>query len=166
MASAIDLTSLSGCRDIVLDNDEVGLRVLLGGIDGRMVNTWALEPNASRQLAYKRFCQLTADHAIEAVWERPDSLDLFDRLDLRSIDPSHEKFESILSSLHLRVLGEEMSSEEFELHKHMFSQIAESHSAKQAWKSMLSVLLRIQKPGVPIVFLETIIKGAFGALEP
>ena len=56
----------------MLDNDEVGLRVLLGGIDGRMVNTWALEPNASRQLAYKRFCQLTADHVTEAVWERPD----------------------------------------------------------------------------------------------
>ena len=75
MASAIvDLTGFVWMQgDIpMLDNDEVGLRVLLGGIDGRMVNTWALEPNASRQLAYKRFCQLTADHAIEAVWERPE----------------------------------------------------------------------------------------------
>lgn len=145
VASAIvALTGFVWTEDDIpmLDNDEIGLRILMGGIDGRMVNTWAAEPNSSRQLAYKRFCQLAANQAIDQLWERPDALDLLDEQDITTLNASSATFESILSSLYLRIMGENISAAQLELNKQLFTQISQSHGEKQAWKSMLSVLLR------------------------
>lgn len=145
IASAIaDLTGFVWIQDDIpmLDNDEIGLRVLLGGIDGRMVNTWALEPNSSRQLAYKRLSQLAADHAVETVWENPDALELFNQQNLQDLAPTDPEFEEILQHLHLRIFGESMSAEQLDSNIEMFYQIAGAADSKQAWKSMLSVLLR------------------------
>ena len=145
MASAItDLTTFEWIENEIpmLDNDELGLRILLGGIDGRMVNTWAVEPSSSRQLAYKRFSQLAADQAVELVWERPDALDIFDQQDITAIDASSSQFETIVHSLSIRILAEEPTPEQLELYKQIFTQIAQAYDEKQAWKSLLSIIFR------------------------
>ena len=51
----------------LLDNDEWGYRMLLGGIGGRSTTQW-LSPSATRQLTLKRLSQLAAEHVVsEAV---------------------------------------------------------------------------------------------------
>ena len=55
----------------MLDNDEYGYRVLLGGIDGRSVNQWQQAPSLTRQLTLKRLAQLSADHAVSIAIAEP-----------------------------------------------------------------------------------------------
>ena len=145
IASAVkELTGFVWKQDgtLLLDNDEEGFRTLLGGIDGLMVNSWASEPSSSRQLTMKRFAQLAADYGVETAWETPSALELFDQQNLLDVDSSSPEFQEILEHLSLRISGEEINSEQISLHREMFSFIESSNGRKQAWKSLLSVLLR------------------------
>ena len=90
----------------------------------------------------KRFAQLAADYGVETVWETPSALELFDQRNLLDIDSTSPEFQEILEHLSLRISGEEINSEQISLHREMFSFIESSNGRKQAWKSLLSVLLR------------------------
>ena len=126
----------------LLDNDEFGFRVLMGGIDGRMVNKWASEPSSSRQLTMKRFFQMASESAIQQLWNHPHSLDIFNSANIGQITSTSPDFEQVLQLLQLRLVGTELTSEQLVIYKGMFAEIEQAYGRKQAWISILSISLR------------------------
>lgn len=126
----------------VFSNDEVGFRLLFGGIDGRMTNKKATDPSPSRQLSVKRYIQLASADVVERVWNDSSASELFLGKAISDIHSDHEDFATIVGAIHLRVTGLEISAEQLQLQKDMFGNIERSFGRKQAWTTMTSVMLR------------------------
>jgi hypothetical protein len=124
----------------LLENDNIGFRVLAGGIDGRTVTKWQKNPSASRQLTLKRFTQLAAENMVNQSWEQ--SNELVGDHQLANIDNENPIFEEILTDLHRQIYAETPSEERIQIDKEMWFSIAEQSSPKQAWISLISVLFR------------------------
>ena len=112
---------------LLLENDIIGFRKMLGGADGLEITTPARQTSISRQLTLKRLTQKAASHWV-SLQESNGSLPT-------SFDEAYE-------NLFLRIYGTTASEERQELDRQMFYQIQEEHSTSQAWASLLSVWLR------------------------
>lgn len=113
---------------LLLENDIIGYRKMLGGADGLEITTPARQPSISRQLTLKRLTQKAAMYwatTQESNGTLPSSLE-----------------EEFYQTLFMRIYGHPASEERKEIDLSMFSQIQEEHSNTQAWASLLSVWLR------------------------
>jgi hypothetical protein len=126
----------------LLDNDEYGYRVLLGGIDGRSVNQWQQAPSLTRQLTLKRLSQLSAEHAVATAIATPNALDLFLQQDPTSITVESDAFADVIRSWHWRLMGNDLADEELGLYRAHFATIETEFGIEQAWTTALSVTLR------------------------
>lgn len=125
----------------LLDNDEWGYRMLLGGIDGRSTTQWLEAPSATRQLTLKRLSQLASEHVVSEAIEM-NGHELFLNLNPASIGAGEEAFETIVSSWRLRLMGEAPTQTEMEILQSRFMQAENAFGRETAWISMLSVFLR------------------------
>lgn len=126
----------------MLDNDEYGYRVLLGGIDGRSVNQWQQAPSLTRQLTLKRLAQLSADYAVSTAVADSNALDIFLQKDPTSITVQSEDFAEIIRSWHWRLMGRDITEEELALYRSNFSTVEAQYGIEQGWVTALSVALR------------------------
>ena len=110
---------------LLLENDIVGYRKMLGGADGNEITHPATTPSISRQLTLKRFAQAAAQH-----WAEQNTL------------PERFTDDDLYQELFLRLYGHPPSEERMEIDQEMWTQIAQQSSPKQAWISLLSVWLR------------------------
>ena len=113
---------------LLLENDIIGYRKMLGGADGNEITAPARHPSISRQITLKRLSQESSMFWATQQEEQnalPYTLD-----------------GDFYSHLFLRVYGHFPSDERRSLDEDMFLQIQEAHSNRQAWASLLSVWLR------------------------
>ena len=113
---------------LLLENDIIGYRKMLGGADGLEITTPARQPSISRQLTLKRLTQKAAMYwatTQESNGTLPSSLE-----------------DEFYQTLFMRIYGHPASEERKEIDLSMFAQIQEEHSNTQAWGSLLSVWLR------------------------
>lgn len=127
----------------MLQNDTIGYRILLGGIDGVNVKAPARNPSLTQQLTLKRLSQAAADHLIDNDWDASmEQKRLFKDYDLQSITADSPEFEELLRYLHLHLYSKEATADRLVIDKQNWSTIAQSSTNKQAWKSLLSVMIR------------------------
>ncbi len=124
----------------LLDNDEWGYRMLLGGIDGRSTTQWLEAPSATRQLTLKRFAQLAAEYAVSQATTEPS--DLFNQLDPLDIAAVDIEFQDVVEQWYLRLMGREPTDAEMIILREGFQFVERDHGREQAWSSALSILLR------------------------
>lgn len=125
----------------LLDNDEWGYRMLLGGIDGRSTTQWLEAPSATRQLTLKRLSQLAAEHVVNAAIENGGH-ELFLNANPTEISTTDQLFLEIVSSWQVRLMGTEPSQVELDSLTVNFEQAEALFGRQAAWTSMLSVYLR------------------------
>ena len=125
----------------LLDNDEWGYRMFLGGIDGRSTTQWLEAPSATRQLTLKRLSQLAAEHVVTVAID-DDGHELFLNANPMDVSTTDVLFGEILAKLHLRLMGEELTSEELETLIANFEQAETLFGRQTAWTSMISIYLR------------------------
>ena len=126
----------------LLDNDEYGYRILLGGIDGRSVNRWQQAPSLTRQLTLKRLSQMSAEHAVSIAWIDPYALDVFNQQDISNLSSESANFDEIVAMWYLRLLGVEITESELNIYRQRFAEVEEDSGREQAWTMALSVTLR------------------------
>ncbi len=126
----------------LLDNDEWGYRMLLGGIDGRSTTQWLEAPSATRQLTLKRFAQLAAEHAVSQAMIESESSEVFNQLDPLSVSVDDAAFQDIVGQWYQRLMGREPTEEELSILQEGFESVERDHGLEQAWSSLLSILLR------------------------
>lgn len=124
----------------LLDNDEWGYRMLLGGIDGRSTTQWLEAPSATRQLTLKRLAQLASEYAVqEAIEGRGD---LFESLNPLEVSAEDDAFAELVSHWNLRLLGRDVLSNELSAIQSNFASVEETSNRETAWKILLSIYLR------------------------
>ena len=156
VASAIhDLTGFVWEIDSIdmLEDDTEGFRTLLGGIDGITVTRILRSPNLSRQLALKRLTQAAAGWVVTEDWTRPiedrillkpsalasHSTTHWDNLDdLNPIEDPQDWLEPFV----LRLYGASLSQEQLDIYTQIWDQTSEDYGPQQAWKTLISVMLR------------------------
>ena len=131
LASSIEeLTGFVWKKDdvLLLENDIIGYRKMLGGADGLEITSPARQTSISRQLTLKRLTQKAAMY-----WATEQEIN-------GSLPTSLE--DDLYQDLFIRIYGKPVSKDRKELDQSMFTQIQEEYSNTQAWASLLSVWLR------------------------
>jgi len=124
-----------------LSNDEVGFRILLGGVDG--TNTYAPQPDPGLTWAYatKRLAQAAADFAVQRELVLGG-----DRRLLTGVTAEHQPgdaaFDEELARLHWRLLGERADATWLDEVTTLWEQVAAEEGAVAAWTTVVTVLLR------------------------
>ena len=125
----------------LLDNDEWGYRMLLGGIDGRSTTQWLEAPSATRQLTLKRLSQLASEYVVSTAIE-VDGHDLFLGSNPLDVSADEQQFIDIVTSWRLRLMGEAPDQSEIEVLQDRFQEAEVAFGRETAWTSMLSIFLR------------------------
>lgn len=127
----------------VFENDTEGYRILAGGVDGIQSTKSARLPSISRQLSIKRFAQFASSFAIERemAMESTERI-LFPGVDFLTLSPDDVEFSAILSRLYRLFHARAPSEARIALDKEMWLQVLSQSDAKQAWASLISVLIR------------------------
>ena len=112
----------------LLENDIVGYRKMLGGVDGMDITAQAQSPSVSRQLTLKRLAQGAA-----AYWVENDNFP-------QSVEDP--QWEEQYEHLHLRLYAQSPSAQRRSLDLEYWSDIEENAGAQQAWVSLISVMIR------------------------
>lgn len=145
LASAIeDLTGFTWTVEgwDQLDNDELGYRVLLGGVDGVTVTSPLRDPSLSRVLALRRVAQgagaavAAADLAPEATARR-----LLTEV-TRDSRPGDAAFTAQLDALSWRLYAVPIDAERQAELETLWSAVLAESTPEQAWASTLSVMIR------------------------
>ena len=125
----------------LLDNDEWGYRMLLGGIDGRSTTRWLGAPSATRQLTLKRLAQSAAEFAVqESIYQSGGML--FDGQNPTFISSQDSEFRIILEQWYWRLMGRSIEEDEFTVLQNGFAEVEQNFGRTEAWQTMLSITLR------------------------
>ena len=122
-----------------LDNDVIGYRNLLGGVDGSVVTRASNRPSLSRQLVIKRLSQAAAAQAVESAWAEPSGLF---PLALSGLAPGDAGFGETARLLHRRLHARNPSEEQLAEDEELWLAVEAQSDARQAWASLLSVMVR------------------------
>ena len=138
----------------MLEDDTLGFRTLLGGIDSYQVTKTLSTTNLSRQITLKRLSQAAATHVVNHDFSQ--SLEnrklLFlenaqgDRdpywQDLNEVSLDSEPGRNWLHQFSLRVYGQDMSEELEQTYIQFYHDIEQDYGNEIAWRSLISVLIR------------------------
>ena len=138
-----DLTGLSWTREglPVMDNDQFGLRVLAGGIDGEQVTTPLRGPTLPWALVVKRMAEVSAAHAVEQELVADGPRRLFSTVRLTDA-PDSEPFAAELTALERRLLGAALPADEHAALVSLWEALEASSDAQAAWTGVVSVMMR------------------------
>ena len=133
----------------MLHEDEVGVRVLAGDMDGRYVQGLASEPTLTWVIAVRRLAELAADHVVReelsGTGEGGDGDGGGGRL-LGDLDASHRPgdaaFEAALETTWWRLHAERLDDETRDGLVALWSEVAELSGPEEAWRATLGALLR------------------------
>ena len=133
-----DLTGFTWTYDgfDMLGNDELGFRVLAGGVDGDAVTRPQRDPGLTWALVVKRLAEGAADHAVQqALAGAAPSV-------LSGIDVQSSPDDATLAALHWRLFAEAADDEWLRDVAALWQAVAEADGAAAAWTAVLSVMLR------------------------
>ena len=123
-----------------LANDDIGVRVLLGGVDGHSVYRPQAEPGLSWALTLKRLAEAAATTAVDRDLVDGEGL-LLDAVDLEHT-PDDLVFSEQIAALHWRLLAERADEATLDGLTGLWLDVHEDHGAREAWIAVLSALLR------------------------
>jgi Protein of unknown function (DUF1585) len=143
LASAVeDLTGFrwkEGELDLMI-NDEEGLRVLAGGVDGVMVNAVLLRPALSRALVLKRLSELAGGTVARDLQDR-GSAELLPGLSITH-QPADPEFGAALDALIRRAWGRAPQEDELEELLALWEAVEAEQDAGAAWAATVAAVLR------------------------
>lgn len=148
LASTVeDLTGFRWTYDgwDLMDSDEIGYRVLLGGADGLTVRTPTYDPTVSRSLTVRRLAEAAADHAVARDLRAPPAER---RLvgttveDPAVLEAGSAELDAELTAVHTRVLGRAPTEEERAELETFFVDAQAAGGAHAAWVGVVSLLMR------------------------
>ena len=125
----------------LLDNDEWGYRMLLGGIDGRSTTKWLGAPSATRQLTLKRLAQSAAEYVVQESIYQSGGI-LFDGQNPALVSSLDPEFRIIIGQWYWRLMGRDIEENEFTILQNGFADVEENFGRTEAWQTILSITLR------------------------
>jgi len=128
----------------LMDNDEIGYRVLAGGIDGDALQLTQQDPGVTWALVVERLAQAVSSEVVTGeLVEKTRSPLLFDQITLDMV-PGDEGFTAQLQALHLRLLGIPLDETRQEGLEALWTAVIDQPDVgpPDAWASVLQVLLR------------------------
>ncbi|MDG1482308.1 MAG: hypothetical protein P8R54_22145 [Myxococcota bacterium] len=124
-----------------LDNDQIGYRMLAGGVDGVSVVRPQQRPGVTWALVIRRLAQAAAEHAVTAELARPAA----ERTLLTLVDsdttPQDEAFNSQLRALYWQLYAERPDSAWLQAAAALWTEGA-SISSETGWIGLLSAMLQ------------------------
>ncbi|MDP2312032.1 MAG: hypothetical protein Q8P41_03940 [Pseudomonadota bacterium] len=124
-----------------LANDDLGYRVLSGGVDGYSVGRPQAEPGITWALVVKRLSQAAGAYAVSTELDQGLERRLFTTVTLTD-RPGDAAFTTELEALHRRLYGKRPSAERIAAAEALWSSVEATDSASAAWAALVSVLLR------------------------
>lgn len=136
-----DLTGFTWSEDGVrlLSDDEVGYRVLAGGVDGVTVTRPLFEPGVTRAVTFQRLAEAAASYTVARGYAGESAV--FDATTLAS-RPGDDTFREALADVRRRLAGVAPSDEVLEGDAALWSAVAELEGEQAAWAAVLAVILR------------------------
>lgn len=122
-----------------LENDEIGYRVLGGGIDGLEVFSSQEDASLSWALVVLRMSQFAAEHAVTNELENNEDRQLFVHVTLDD-GPEDEVFTDEIDHLHWRLYGERASDVWAGQIQTLWADVNANSGPAAAWKSVLSAM--------------------------
>lgn len=124
-----------------LENDDIGYRILAGGLDGDTVTSRLQTPTIASLLVVKRLSQAAASTAVERdLLDGSDPI-LLDRVDLDT-RPDDDNFNAQLTDLYRRLYSTAPTDADREADAALWEAVAAEDGPEAAWRSLLSTLLR------------------------
>lgn len=127
-------------RDL-LDSDETGYRLLLGGVDGIAITAPQREPGLTWALAVQQAAQGAAHHVVRTELEEGGERRLFDALTLEA-RPGDGAFTEALRSLHERLFSTPADDAWLEDTTALWQAVHDDASPEVAWRAVVTVMLR------------------------
>jgi hypothetical protein len=124
-----------------LANDELGHRILLGGVDGYQVTRPQRDPGLTWTLVVERASQAAADHVVDTELVAGASPTLFRHVDL-SHQPGDEAFTAELEELHRRLYATRADETWLGMVEGLWLEVEAEEGPAEAWKAVVSVLFR------------------------
>lgn len=124
-----------------LDNDLLGYRVLLGGVDGHTVTSPERNPSISRAVAVRRLAEAAASTAVAAAFDNPDPEGLFSGM-TSAHTPDDPAFVDALDTLHRRLFAELPTDEERAAALAFWAEVRAVSGPRTAWAALLAAWLR------------------------
>lgn len=125
----------------MLGNDEVGHRILAGGMDGLEVTAPARDPSVTHSLVLKRLAQASADHVVQSELVEDKTAQLLTEVDLTH-QPGDPEFTRQLIDLHRRLTGLTPDEDRLALDEALWLDAEALSDPPTAWTTLLSGLLR------------------------
>lgn len=130
-----DLTGFTWISDDDIQlmlNDELGYRVLAGGVDGATVTQVRTEPTVSRAFTLQRFSEAAALHGIDEGTLGIDA----------SLSPDDAGFSEQLVDLHRRLHGTTPDEDLLAADEALWSAIEATDGADEAWRMLVAAMLQ------------------------
>jgi hypothetical protein len=124
-----------------LANDDQGYRTLLGGVDGYMVSEPQMDPGVTWTLTLQRLAEAAADTVVRRELEEGGERTLLHAVGLND-RPGDDVFDEELGHLIWRLHAVRVGPERVERLGEFWSQIDEIKGPAEAWRRIISVLLR------------------------
>lgn len=123
-----------------LDNDDIGYRVLGGGVDGASVYSPQTSPGLTLALVFQRAAEAAASTLVQRDLVEGSHL-LLQGVELDT-DPEDPAFTQLLTDLGRRLTGQRPSEEELAAQIALFEALDAGGDREEAWTGLLSALLR------------------------
>lgn len=129
----------------MMTNDEYGMRVLAGGMDGAIVTEPASDHSVTQLLVMQRLAELGSAKVVTDELALPASeRTLFTEVADLEAEPTAAELEAQLQRLMLLMLGQEVASGDAELEAlaQLHGALSEQDGSAEAWRGIVSALLR------------------------
>ncbi len=124
-----------------LENDDIGYRILVGGVDGSTVTSRLTVPTIASLLVIKRLSQAAADAVVQHDLVESRSPRLLSAVDLQTV-PDDDAFDAQLTALYRQLYATTPDDAERAADAELWSAVAAEDGAAAAWRSLLATLLR------------------------
>lgn len=125
----------------LLDDDTLGYRVLLGGVEGVATTAPQERPGLAMVAVWKRVAEAAADHAVSTELVAGEAgAGLFSGLTLADA-PGDPAFDTGIAEMRWRLLAVREPTAEAELAA-LWSAVAVDHGPADAWRAVVAALLR------------------------
>jgi len=125
----------------MLDDDGVGHRLLLGGVDGIANRAPQSRPGLTWALVVKRTAEAAASHAVRTELSESGDRRLFTVVTLET-DADDDAFDHELRQMHRRMYSHEATDAWVEQVRDLWTEIANTEGPAEAWRAVVSATLR------------------------
>ncbi len=123
-----------------MENDQLGFRVMSGGIQPPNILTLGTNPTSMQSLVLKQLAQLAADHVVARDLDASDPLLL--TIATLETTPDHPEFEAQLTELAWRMYSEPPTEAELSELSGLWQDLDAVATPPEQWSVLLSVMIR------------------------